>query len=160
METAARRLLVDTDLDGGLLPERVIGNRYRVLRPLKKGQGTETWLATDLTQGSTVVIKTAVATLFSASARMRIEHEAHVLSRLKNGQFEPLLDFGADGDQVYLVMPFIPGITLQARLRQGPLSIMETLTVGRALLSALGRAHALEVLHRDVKPANLIVDEG
>src|SRR5437773_5478060 len=90
---------------------------------------------------------------------MRLEHEAHVLAQIKNERFPPLLDHGAAGEQVYLVMPFIPGITLQARLRQGPLSLSDTLTLGRALLTALGTAHFHDVLHRDVKPANLMVDE-
>src|SRR5439155_7549920 len=48
----------------------------------------------------------------------------------------------------------------QARLRQGPLSAIDAITLGRGLLTALGEAHAHDILHRDVKPANLIVDEG
>ncbi len=139
---------------------RVIGGRYQVLRLLKNGDDTETLLATDLTRNSNVVIKTAVTASFSASVRMRLEHEAHVLSRVSNGRFAPLLDFGSEGDQVYLVMPFIPGITLQARLRQGPLSVTDAITLGRALLTALSAAHDRDVLHRDVKPANVIVNEG
>ena len=71
------------------------------------------------------------------------------------GGSHPLLDFGSEDDQVYLVMPFMPGITLQERLQQGPLSVMEAITLGRALLTALSEAHAHDVLHRDVKPANL-----
>ena len=139
---------------------RVIGGRYQVLRRLKYGDDTETLLASDLTHETTVVIKTAVATSFSASARMRLEHEARVLSQIRNGRFTPLLDSGSDGDQVYLVMPFIPGVTLQARLQQGPLPVMDTIKLGCALLSSLNAAHAQDVLHRDVKPANVIVNEG
>ena len=105
---------------------RVIGDRYQVIRRLKHGDDTETLLATDLTRDTNVVVKTAAASSFSASARMRLEHEAHVLSQIKNGLFAPLLDSGSEGDQVYLVMPFIPGVTLQSRLRQGPLSVMDT----------------------------------
>ncbi len=90
---------------------------------------------------------------------MRLEHEAHVLAQVKHGPFAPLLDHGSADDQIYLVMPFIPGITLQARLRQGPLNVQDTLTLGRALLTALGAAHGRGVLHRDVKPANVIVGE-
>ena len=139
---------------------RVIGDRYQILRQLKDGHDTQAFLATDLTADTQVVIKTAMATAFSASVRMRLEHEAHVLSRIKDGAFAPLLDYGSEDDRVYLVMPFVPGITLQARLRQGPLPVMDAITVARALLTALSQAHAQEVLHRDVKPANVIVDEG
>ncbi len=138
----------------------MIGDRYQVIRRLKHGDDTETLLAIDLTRETNVVIKTAAASSFSASARMRLEHEAHVLSQIKNGLFAPLLDSGADGDQVFLVMPFIPGITLQSRLRQGRLPVMDAITLGRALLTSLSATHAQDVLHRDVKPANVIVNEG
>src|SRR5260370_22196206 len=91
---------------------------------------------------------------------MRLEHEGHVLSQIKNGLFSPLLDYGSTQDQVYLVMPFVAGITLQNRLRQRRLSVLEAIALGRGLLTALGAAHARGVLHRDVKPANVIVNEG
>ena len=144
----------------GSSDRRVIGDRYQVIRRLKHGDDTETLLATDLTLDTNVVIKTAAAASFSASARMRLEHEAHVLSQIKNGLFAPLLDSGSEGDQVFLVMPFIPGITLQSRLRQGSLPVMDAITLGRALLTSLSAAHAHDVLHRDVKLANVIVNEG
>ena len=156
----AENSYTDVNQANGSSDRRVIGGRYQVLRLLKNGDDTETILATDLTHGTTVVVKTAIAESFSATVRMRLEHEAHVLAQIKNGPFTPLLDYGAAGDQVYLVMPFIPGITLQARLRHGPLSVMDTMTLGRALLAALGAAHVHNVLHRDVKPANVMVDEA
>ena len=139
---------------------RVIGGRYRVQRQLKSGDDTETLLALDRTNGQSVVIKTAAAALFSASVRMRLEHEAHVLSKIKQGPFAPLLDYGSEGEQVYLVRPFVPGITLQARLQQGPLPVVDAIQVGRSILTALSAAHAHDVLHRDVRPANVIVNEG
>ncbi len=113
---------------------RVIGGRYHVLRRLKQGHNTESFVASDLSGGTSVVVRTANALSFSASARMRFEHEADVLSQSGNGGFAPLLDYGSEKDQVYLVMPFVPGITLQQRLRQGPLGLMEAIMVGRALL--------------------------
>jgi two-component system sensor kinase len=156
---SSTKLPGDVNLANGSPERATIGGRYQVLRVLKQGQDTETLLATDLTRGGNVVVKTAAAESFSATARMRLEHEAHVLAHIKNERFTPLLDHGAADDQVYLVMPFIPGITLQERMRRGPLSVMDTLTLGRALLTALGESHAQGVLHRDVKPANVIVDE-
>jgi signal transduction histidine kinase/DNA-binding response OmpR family regulator/tetratricopeptide (TPR) repeat protein len=146
--------------DRGLQDPRVIGGRYQVLRLLKHGGDTETLLATDRTRVTKVVIKTAAATSFSASARMRFEHEAHVLSQIKNGLFAPLLDFGCEGGQLYFVMPFIPGITLRTRLRQGPVSVTDTVALARRLMTSLKAAHAHELLHRNVKPANVIVNES
>jgi len=139
---------------------RVIGGRYRVQRQLKTRVDTETLLALDQTNGQQVVVKTTAAELFSASVRMRLEHEAHILSKVQKGWFAPLLDYGSEDDQVYLVMPFISGITLQTRLKQGALSVQEAIQVGRAILTALSAAHASDVLHRDVRPANIIVNEG
>ena len=104
------------------------------------------------------MIKTAKTALFSATARMRLEHEAHVLSQIKDERFTPLLEYGSSDECVFLVMPFIPGVTLQERLRQGPLDVRDAITLGRALAAALGVAHSRGVLHRDVKPANVIVD--
>ncbi len=139
---------------------RVIGGRYRVQRQLKSRVDTETLLALDQTNGQQVVVKMTAAELFSASVRMRLEHEAHLLSKIQKGRFAPLLDYGSEDDQVYLVMPFISGITLQTRLKQGALSVQEAIQVGRAILTALSAAHASDVLHRDVRPANIIVNEG
>ncbi len=139
--------------------DRMIGGHYRVLRQLKSGRGTETVLASDLSAGTTVVVKTWAAAAFSATARMRLEHEAQVLSQIDSGVFAPLLDCGSENGRVYLVTPFIPGITLQASLGRGPLPVPDTIRLGRAVLTALGIAHAQDVLHRNVKPTNVIVNE-
>ena len=144
----------------GVVGGRVVAGRYRVSQILKSGIDTETLLATDLTLNRTVIIKTAAAESISAMARMRLEHEAHVLSQIKNGSFTPLLDHGSSEDQVYLVMPFLPGVTLQTRLGQGPLTVLDAVTVVQSLLIALREAHGHGVLHRDIKPANIIVDEA
>src|SRR5437016_2157441 len=90
----------------------VLAGRYQLLRVLKSGHDAETLLASDLSNSTTVVVKTAAAQSFSATARMRLEHEARVLAQIKNGPFTPLLDNGSAGDRLYLVMPFIPGVTL------------------------------------------------
>ena len=148
------------DFGSGSPNRRILGGRYEVLRILKSGLDTETLLASDLTNRSTVVIKTAAADSFSATARMRLEHEAHVLAQIKDEQFTPLLEYGATDDQLFLVMPFVPGITLQERLRRGPLDVADAITLSKSLLVALAAAHERGVLHRDVKPANVIVDEA
>src|SRR5687768_15138862 len=100
MTTAAAKSLPAEAHDARGVPDgRMIGERYQVLRTLKSSLDTETLLATDLTQGKTVVIKTAAASSFSASVRMRLEHEAHVLTQIKAGATTPLLGHGAEGDQ-------------------------------------------------------------
>jgi len=138
----------------------VIAGRYQVLRILRTGDGSETLLASDLAHDVLVVIKAAPASALSASARMRWEHEAQVLSQIRVGALPPVLDFGSERDSLYLVRPFVSGVTLEARLRQGPLAVLDALTVGQALLTALDAAHARHLQHRNVRPGNLIVDEG
>jgi two-component system sensor kinase len=160
MTIAPAKILPAANRPEGLPDYGTIDARYRILRTLKAGDDTETLLATDLTNGATVVVKTARADSVSATARMRLEHEARVLAQIDNGTHPPLLDRGTTGDRVYLVIPFLSGITLQERLRQGALSVTDAITLGRALLTALGEAHARGVLHRDVKPANVMVEEG
>src|SRR5258707_15318109 len=87
----SKKLSVGDNHADGLPDRRVFGGRYQVLKTLKNAHDTETLLASDLTQGSTVVIKTTRASSFSATARMRLDHEAHVLSQIQNGRFAPLL---------------------------------------------------------------------
>ena len=72
----------------------VIGGRYHVLATLNRGRDAETLLCSDPTRGTQVVIKRVAAASFSATARMRLEHEAHALTRIKTGRLAPLLDFG------------------------------------------------------------------
>jgi PAS domain S-box-containing protein len=138
---------------------KVFGGRYRVLRVLKQGNGIETLLGQDLIDSQRVVIKTASSESLSVGAQMRLEHEANVLRQIRGQEFAPLLYLGREDGLLVLVEPLVPGVTLESRLRRGPLSVRDTLTVGRCLMSALQVVHDHGVLHRDLKPANMIVDE-
>jgi signal transduction histidine kinase/tetratricopeptide (TPR) repeat protein len=133
-------------------PARILGSRFRRLRLLKQGMGIETWLAADQATGAEVVLKTALP---DAQARNLLEAQIpQTVPAPAN------LHVSFEGDLWYVVRPFVPGVTLAERLRRGPLSARETVTVGMSILSALAEAHARGIWHRDVKPANIIVDEG
>ncbi|MDQ6839118.1 MAG: serine/threonine-protein kinase, partial [Actinomycetota bacterium] len=137
----------------------VLAGRFRAERLLKRGQGVDTWLAVDEEDGDRpVVLKTVAATGVSPSTRARLEHEAQVLARLETPTFRPLVAWGRHGDALFLVQPFVDGVTLEQRLVSGPLSTTSALRVGIDVLSALGMAHEQGVLHRDVKPTNVMVD--
>ncbi|MBI3977021.1 MAG: PAS domain S-box protein [Chloroflexi bacterium] len=142
------------------IEDRVLGGRFRLTELLKERQGIATLLGADLANGSAVIVKTVAAAGVSPSARMRLEHEATALRDSRNPAIGPLQHFGSDGALLYVVRPFIPGATLQTRLGQGPLSVPEALVVGRCVLAALQDSHEHGVLHLDVKPANVIVDEA
>ncbi|MCI0377328.1 MAG: AAA family ATPase [Gemmataceae bacterium] len=138
----------------------VFGGRYRVVRLLKQGHGVETLLGTDEKEGRPVVIKIASGESLSIGAQMRLEHEAGVLRQIRSPLIAPLLALGRQDDLLYLVMPFVQGLTLEERLRRGALWVRDTLTIGRCLMTALQDVHDQGVLHRDLKPANIIVDEA
>ncbi|WP_224372394.1 ATP-binding protein [Hyalangium versicolor] len=143
---------------GEPLPGRRLGNRFELLQRMKAGRGISTWLGSDLRTGGRVVIKVTPTTTLAPAARQRLEHEASVLAELRSSFLTPMLHMGVSGELLYLVTPYIPGETLEERLSHGSLSLPEVLTLGQCVLAALAEAHRHGVLHRDVKPANIIVE--
>ncbi len=143
---------------GEPLPGRRLGNRFELLQRLKSGRGISTWLGSDLRTGGRVVIKVTSSASMAPTSRQRLEHEATVLSELRSSFLTPMIHLGVSSELLYLVTPYIPGETLEERLRHGSLSLPEVLTLGQCVLAALAEAHRHGVLHRDVKPANIIVE--
>ena len=140
--------------------DQVIGGRYRVVQALKPGLGLETLLAVDSAQGDRVVTKTIPAEGLLAAGVAQLEHDAEALRRVRGHWVAGLRRFGREDDRLYFVTPHIPGVSLRERLAGGPLSVAETLVVGRCLLAGLREVHGLGVLHRAIKPSNIIVDEN
>jgi len=91
----------------------------------------------------------------------RFQREARVLAKLEHPNIIPIYDFADHEGHPYLVMKYVEGETLKARLGQGPVALAETLKVVDAVGSALAYAHKQGILHRDIKPSNVIItDEG
>ncbi len=136
----------------------VFGRCYEATTLLKSGLGVQTFLGKDLRNDEPVIIKQTRAANVPPGAQLRLEHEAGVLRRLVDLGIGPLLDVGREGDAFHVVMPFVPGLTLGERIAQdGPLTVSDTIAVGRGLMRALQAAHEQGVLHRDVKPSNLLI---
>jgi PAS domain S-box-containing protein len=144
----------------GASSPKLFAGRFRALRLLQQGQGIETWLAKDLSTGESAVVKTAPCNTLSVGARMRLEHEAGVLRQISSSRIAPLLHIGEEDNQIFLAMGFVPGLTLEDRLKEGALSVPDAIELGRLLMEALQEVHSHGVLHRDLKPANVIVDES
>ncbi len=87
----------------------------------------------------------------------RFQREARIVARLEHPHIVPVYDFSEHGGQPYLVMRFIEGETLKARLQAHPLSLSEVMDVMRPVCQALTYAHEQDVLHRDIKPSNILL---
>jgi tetratricopeptide (TPR) repeat protein len=87
----------------------------------------------------------------------RFQREARVVAKLEHLNIVPVHDFSDQGGQPYLVMRYVEGETLKARLARGPLSMADTLRVVHAVGAALAYAHGQGVLHRDIKPSNVML---
>lgn len=90
--------------------------------------------------------------------RGRFQREAQTIAALQHPAIVPVLDFGQYHEQLYLVMPYMPGGSLALRLLQGPLSPEQALEVLERIAAALDDAHRHGVVHRDLKPSNILFD--
>jgi serine/threonine protein kinase/WD40 repeat protein len=133
---------------------------YEVLGNLGRG-GAGVVLRARAPDGRQVAVKVLLRPDAAASAE-RFERERRLQAALGEAEgFVPLLDAGVDAGRPYLVMPLVVGGTLRERLTDRPWSPKATRELGRTLAAALGRAHAQGVVHRDMKPENvLFTDDG
>ncbi|MEO7996204.1 MAG: protein kinase [Gemmatimonadaceae bacterium] len=130
--------------------------RYRLLNCIGEGGMGEVWKAHDANLDRDVAIKMLLrGALDDATTRERFRREALVLSRLSHAGVATIFDFDARDGRDFLVMEYVAGGTLEAKLAAGPMTIQEVLELGIALASALENAHENGFLHRDLKPANV-----
>ncbi len=130
--------------------------RYRLLERIGEGGMGEVWKAHDDNLDRDVAIKMLLhGTLGNTTSRERFRREALVLSRLSHPGVATIFDFDVTNGCEFLVMEYVAGGTLQARLEDGPLSLEEVLRLGTAIADALDNAHRHGFLHRDLKPGNV-----
>ena len=144
---------------------RVIANRYDLGRALGSGGFATVYEAKDRAQDRVVAVKViplaSVPSDEQAEIVERFRLEALALSQLKSPNVARVYDFGRDESAgLYLVMERIDGVTLDPKSLGRPLLAHEVLRAARALLSGLGEAHASRLVHRDVKPSNVLVPGG
>ena len=137
-----------------------LGDRYRLHDEVGRGGMARVYRADDLARGSEVAIKVLRPELAAALGHDRFLREIRILERLRHPNILPLLDSREAGGSLYYVSPFIPGSSLQRRLeREGPLPLEEVVRIARDIAAALDYAHGSEVIHRDVKPGNVLLGE-
>jgi eukaryotic-like serine/threonine-protein kinase len=134
---------------------------YEVLAPLGAGGMGEVYKARDTRLDRTVAIKVLPAHLSSDPARrQRFEREAKAISALNHPHICTLYDVGREGETNYLVMEYLEGETLAARLEKAPLPTEQLLKIGSEVADALDKAHRQGVVHRDLKPANIMLTKA
>lgn len=139
---------------------RVFAGRFAVHELLGRSRRSVTCGGTDLRTGEPVVIKAARADLFGVTARARLEYEIAVLNQHQGFSGRAGIHLVSDGDLVVCVRPFLEGVSLADRLERGRLEPGEVVSLGIALLESLARIHPHGVLHRGIKPSNVILDDG
>jgi Tol biopolymer transport system component len=131
---------------------------YEIVSPLGAGGMGEVYRARDGRLGREVAIKVLPVHLSAnPEVRARFEREARTISGLNHPNICTLFDVGAEGETDYLVLELVEGETLAERLKRGPLPAPELLRIGMQLTDALDRAHRAGVVHRDLKPGNIML---
>jgi serine/threonine-protein kinase len=144
--------------------DRVIAGRYRLITPQGEGGMATVWRAMDEQLGREVAVK-ILRPQFGADPGFaaRFRNEARAAGALSHPNVVQVYDFGTDvdsGDQ-YIVMQLVDGEDLASVLRErGPLDVEEAVAVGASVADALGAAHQHGLIHRDVKPGNILLTPG
>ena len=132
----------------------LVMDRYRLTKRLGSGAFGTVWSARDERLDRDVAVKVLPR---ERVIHARFEREARAAARLEHPAIVTLYEAAVDDEGAYLVSELVRGRTLDALLEQGKLSDQEILEVGVSLCDALAHAHAQGVIHRDVKPSNVLV---
>jgi eukaryotic-like serine/threonine-protein kinase len=155
--TARTRTLATRHLSSRSPPAPVALDRYRLQRRLGAGAFGTVWLARDERLERDVAVKILPRERVVSG---RFEREARAAARLSHPAVVTLYEAAVDDDGAYLVSELVRGETLDALLEQGRLSDRDIIAIGLALCDALEHAHGQGVVHRDVKPSNVLVPEA
>jgi len=138
-----------------------LADRYTVERELGRGGMATVYLARDIKHERQVAIKVMRPEIAAALGGERFLREIEIAGRLQHPNILMLLDSGEAADRLYYVMPYAEGESLADRLdREGQLPIDDALQITREVASALAYAHTQGVIHRDIKPDNIMLTGG
>ncbi|GAA4188424.1 hypothetical protein GCM10022252_23640 [Streptosporangium oxazolinicum] len=142
---------------------RLVNGRYRLLSMIGSGGMGNVWLAEDELLGRRVALKELV--LFPNGEHLSVRHqrvlrEARAAARIRHSGIVEIYDMFVENDISWIVMAYVRGRSLQDLIEHGPLGERRIAEIGGRVLAALTAAHRADVLHRDVKPANILISGG
>jgi serine/threonine-protein kinase len=129
---------------------------YDIERELTGAGMSRVFVATDKVLGRKVVVKVLPPELTAGVNRERFRREIQVAAQLQHPHIVTLLSAGEDGELLYYTMPYIEGESLRNALEKGPLAVRDVVRILHDVVDALAYAHARGVIHRDIKPGNIL----
>ncbi|HWU33034.1 MAG TPA: protein kinase, partial [Marmoricola sp.] len=141
---------------------RVLDGRYRIERRVARGGMAVVYEATDLRLDRVVAVKVMHEPLADDATFVgRFEREARSAAKLSHPNAVAVFDQGEDQGTLFLVMEYVPGVTLRDLIRrEAPLPPSLALRVIESVLAALSAAHSIGIVHRDIKPENVLLATG
>src|SRR5437016_2413603 len=141
--------------------QAALGDAYRIEKELGGGGMSRLFLANEASLHRQVVIKLLPPEFTSEVSEARFKQEIELAAHLQHPNILPVLSAGAKGDLLFYVMPFVSGESLRHRLtREGKLPVADAVRILHEMADALAYAHAEGVIHRDVKPENILLQGG
>ena len=140
--------------------QRALGTSYTIERELGGGGMSIVFVATDNTLGRQVVIKVLPPDLAASVSVDRFKREIMLSAALQHPHIVPVLSAGQADQLPYFMMPYVDGESVRARMARGPLSVRETVSILKDVARALSYAHGRGIIHRDIKPDNILLSGG
>ena len=141
---------------------KIIAERYELLELIGQGGMADVYLAQDIILNRTIAIKILRTSLAKDPIYVtRFQREASAAAALSHKNIVEIYDVGEDEDKFYIVMEYVPGMTLKELiLKRGAVHVVEAIDIMKQVISGISKAHQLGIIHRDLKPQNILVTDS